>query len=241
MKLTVLGSNSSGNCYIIQNETEALILECGIRFSEVQKALNFNLKKVVAAFVTHEHGDHAKYITEFISRNIPIFASSGTLEAKKVKGNIIEHQKPVSVGNFRIIPFDVKHDCAEPMGFYISHPETGNILFATDTYYIPYVFPNIRHWMIECNYRKDILDRNCPEGFKRVLRDRTLQSHMSYETCIDALKSNDLSQTNTITLIHLSDSNSNASEFKEGVLKMFGKTTYIADKGLVINLNETPF
>lgn len=241
MKLTILGSNSAGNCYIIQNEKEALILEAGIKFSEVQKALNFNLKKVAAVLVSHEHGDHAKYIGDFISRNIPVYSSEGTLDAKRIAAGILRHQKPLKIGDFTVIPFDVKHDCAEPFGFYISHPETGNILFATDTYYIPYLFPNVRHWMIECNYRKDILDRNCPEGFKRVLRDRTLQSHMSYETCVNALKSNDLSKTSNIILIHLSDANSNAAEFKEGISKTFGKTTYIAEKGLEINLTETPF
>ncbi len=39
MKLTVLNSNSKGNCYILQNEHEALVIECGVKFSEVKKAL----------------------------------------------------------------------------------------------------------------------------------------------------------------------------------------------------------
>lgn len=242
MKLTVLGSNSAGNCYIIQNNHEALILECGIKFSEVQKALNFNLTKVVAAVVTHEHGDHAKYIKEFQNRSIPVYASAGTFEAKNIiSKNILKANIPTKLGRFTIVPFDLKHDCIEPIGFYISHPDIGNMVFATDTYYIPYLFPNVRHWLIECNYRKDILDKNCPEGFSRVLRDRTLQSHMSYDTCYKALKANDLSKTMNIVLIHLSDGNSNALEFKSGIEKAFGKTTHVADKGLEILLTETPF
>ena len=130
-----------------------------------------------------------------------------------------------------MLPFKVKHDCAEPVGFLltIQNWESG---FATDTYYLPNRFANVNHWLIECNYRKDILDYKTPEGFNKILRDRTLQSHMSYDTCISALKANDLTMCKNIVLIHLSDRNSNAKEFREGVVRNFGKPTYIAQKGL---------
>lgn len=62
MELKVLGSSSSGNCYIIDNGKEALILEAGVRFQEVKKALGYNLRKVVGCLITHRHQDHAKYI-----------------------------------------------------------------------------------------------------------------------------------------------------------------------------------
>ncbi len=243
MTLTILGSNSNGNGYVIQNENEALILECGMRFSEMQKALDFNTSKVVAALVSHEHGDHAKFIDEYENRGIKVYASAGTFEAlNKKSDNILKTQRMITIGNFKVLPFKVKHDCAEPLGFLIHHPEIGNILFATDTYYLPYKFENVKHWLIECNYRKDILDRNCPKnGFNKILRDRTLQSHMSYETCKNALISNDLSQTNNIILIHLSDRNSNAREFVEGISIATGKTTVAAEKNMVINLKKTPF
>ena len=37
MELRVLGSSSSGNCYILDNGNEALIIEAGIRFIDVKK------------------------------------------------------------------------------------------------------------------------------------------------------------------------------------------------------------
>ncbi|MDV3877812.1 MBL fold metallo-hydrolase [Elizabethkingia anophelis] len=242
MKLMVLGSNSAGNCYIIQDENEALILEAGIKFSEVLKGLNFNISKVAACIITHEHGDHFNFVNDFLGRNIPTYASKGTWEAKNIKSdNILEAGKLVSLGGFKVLPFKVKHDCAEPVGFFINHPKIGNLVFATDTYYLPNRFANVNHWLIECNYRKDILDYKTPEGFNKILRDRTLQSHMSYDTCISALKANDLTMCKNIVLIHLSDRNSNAKEFREGVVRNFGKPTYIAQKGLEINLTEIPF
>jgi hypothetical protein len=239
MKLTILGSNSAGNCYIIQNETEALILECGIRFSEVQKGLGFNLNKVVGAVISHEHGDHCKFVNDVINKRIPVYASAGTFEALGIKSlDILKSGVATKIGRFTVIPFDLKHDCKEPIGFYISHPEIGNLVFATDTYYLPFLFPNINHWMIECNYRKDILDRS---NIDPKRRNRLLESHMSFATCKEALTANDLSKTRNIILIHLSDGNSNAREFKNDIEKAFGKTTFVADKGMEINLTETPF
>lgn len=243
MRLTVLGSSSAGNGYILHDEQEALILECGIKFQEVQKVLDFNTDKVVAALVSHEHGDHCKYITEYQYKAIDIYASAGTFGA--IKGvsfqakNILKHGEVKKIGNFTLIPFNLKHDCAEPLGFYLHHPKTGNILFATDTYYLEATFSDVRHWLIECNYRKDILDRNCPEssGMKRLLRNRTLQSHMSFETCKKTLLANDLTLTESIVLIHLSDSNSHARDFKRDIERATGKPVYIAEKGLEMDLN----
>lgn len=251
MKLTILGSNSAGNGYVLQNESEALILECGMRFQDAQKALDFNTQKVVGALISHEHQDHCKYVTDYQKKGIAIYASAGTNEKLKsifpafnvYQKNMLQHGKKVQIGNFTIIPFNLKHDCQEPIGFYIHHPETGNIIFATDTYYLPMTFADVSHWMIECNYRKDILDRNCPEGniFKKILRDRTLESHMSFQVCKDALKANDLSQTENIILIHLSDGNSHAAEFKRDIEMETGKLTHIATKGMEINLSKYKF
>jgi hypothetical protein len=40
MKLNVLNSGSKANGYILHNETEALVLECGVSVLECQKVLN---------------------------------------------------------------------------------------------------------------------------------------------------------------------------------------------------------
>lgn len=250
MELTVLGSSSKGNCYILSNDTEALIIECGVSLKDVKVALEFDIKKVVGALVTHEHGDHAYYADDFLKARIPVFMSHGTADRLGFLGPDYSGMLPIEVvpgikfqaGNFVIMPFDVKHDCEQPIGFLIAHPEIGILLFATDTYYLPYKFEGLTNVMIECNYRTDILERNIETGripFK--LRDRTLESHMSFETCLEALKANDLSKVNNIILLHLSDGNSNAKEFKDDIRKETGKKVYIADKGLKLSLNKTPF
>ncbi len=249
MELTVLGSSSKGNCYILSNESEALVIEAGVPLYEVKKAIDFNLKKIVGVIVSHGHGDHAAYMNEFVRNRISVYASKGTWDAvldKIDRGfglpRLLFSGVKQQIGNFTILPFDVKHDAAEPLGFLISHPETGTILFATDTYYLPYNFTGLNNILIEANYRKDLLEANIQAGrIPSALRDRTLQSHMSIETCIEALQANDLSKVNNIVLLHLSDGNSNAQEFKDEVRRVTGKQVHVADKGMKIQLNKTPF
>ena len=55
MELKVLGSNSAGNCYLFESDSEALVLEAGINFKEVEKAINFNTNKIVGMIASHSH------------------------------------------------------------------------------------------------------------------------------------------------------------------------------------------
>lgn len=246
MILKVLGSSSRGNCYVLENEREALILEAGLKFSEAKRALDYNITKVVGCLITHEHKDHAGHISEVLGSCIPVYASAGTIKNTAIKGDrlplVCEAGNLLRLGGFQIIPFETKHDSAEPLGFYINHEETGNILFATDTYYLPCKFDRLNNVLIECNYRLDILERNIAAGLiPSGLRNRTIQSHLSYDHCIETLLANDIKAVNNIVLLHLSDGNSNANEFKEGVKAATGKRVHIAEPGLEILLNKTPF
>lgn len=250
MQLKVLGSSSKGNCYLLDNGKEALVIECGISFKEVQKAVNFDVSRIKGAIVSHEHGDHGKHVENFIQAHIPVYMSTGTLHevVKNFKSPylsplMMEAGSVINIGNFRIQAFDTQHDAAEPFGFLIFHPECGMVLFATDTYYLHYTFAGLNNILIECNFRQDILDANVEAGrLPSALRMRTMKSHMEYDTCKETLLANDLSRVNNIVLIHLSDGNSNASEFKQGIQEATGKTIHIAVKGLTIdNFNVSPF
>jgi len=138
MQLHVINSNSLGNAYILENSEEALLIECGVNFKLIKQALNFDLEKVVGCIVTHEHGDHAKAIGEVLAAGIYVYASWGTHEALATsthhRAKVVYVGKSFQIGNFRVMPFDVKHDVAEPFGYLIQHPETGTILLLTDRY-----------------------------------------------------------------------------------------------------------
>lgn len=243
MRLHVVGSSSSGNCYLLYDDREILILEAGIPFKRINRLPFFDLDKAVGCFVTHEHGDHAGRINEYLGYGITCWMSAGTMENLSFDTYrlplILEHGCTVKAGSFRVTPFGVSHDAKEPLGFLIDHPDTGLILFATDTYFLRYTFPGLRHIMIECNYQMEILDRNMSEGLiNKSRRDRTLLSHMELGTCLSTLQANDLSRVDNIVLLHLSDDNSNEQSFVEVVRQATKRITYTASPGLDINLTR---
>lgn len=243
MELKVISTGSKGNAYLLENEQEALLIECGVRGKTIMQALNFNLTKVVGCIITHEHQDHCKGIHEVMQAGMDVWATAGThkdLEtADHHRAGTLEKGVVYSFGNFKVKPFDVRHDAADPVGFLINHPETGNVLFLTDTYYCPYTFRNLHNIIIEANYSHEVMRVRLED--KEFLRNRVMESHMSLDTCIDFLKANDLSQVNNIVLIHLSDGNSDERLFRTEVEKATGKTVTVSDNGLVMEFNKTPF
>lgn len=249
MKLHVLGSSSSGNCYLFQSEKtgEVLAVEAGVKFNKVKKVLDFNLNSIVGCIVSHEHGDHAKRVGDFINACIPCYMSQGTKHALGfsssywAKGLLPFEQ--VVINGFRVIPFPVQHDAAEPYGYLIRHEECGTVLFATDTYFLKYKFPGLNNVMLECNYSKEILDANFTAGrIDKKRYERTIKSHMSYDNCLLTLQANDLSQVCNILLLHLSDNNSNATEFIHGIERLYPEIEITAaTNGLSLTFNKNPY
>jgi len=244
MKLKVLSSSSAGNCYILFNEREALIIECGVKMAQIKQALDFDLTKVVGVLVSHEHMDHCKALRDVLGAGLNVYASEGTIKAMGVTHHRLYpiSGKTLQVGGFKVKSFDAVHDCADPINFLIEHAETGRVVFITDSFYCNYTFPGLNNILIEVNYSQDILDAKVKAGISpEFLRNRVLQSHMSLETCKGFLAANDLRQVNNIVLIHLSDSNSNAAHFKEEIEKATTKQVHVAECGLEILFNKTPF
>ncbi len=233
MTLKVLGSESSGNCYLLESFFEILIIEAGISFHEVKKALNYDLRKVTACLITHSHGDHCKYAADYIKAGIDIYTSAETIQAAGLSGHRvhpIQANTMIKIGEFKIIPFPVPHG-VPTLGFLISHPFSGSILFVTDAACIPNKFNNLSHILIEANYHDEILTS-----------DRAVGKHMSLYTCLEFLKANDLRQVHNIVLLHLSHTNSDAKLFKKTVQTIAPNTTvWVADKNLEVYLSKHPF
>lgn len=245
MVLKVLGSSSVGNCYLLENENECLVIEAGINIKHVKKALDFNVKKVNGLVVSHSHGDHSKHVKDFLMLGIKTYASKETFKNINLKlahnAVQIRHKVVYKIGNFKIIPFELKHD-VHNLGFLINHPECGTIMFATDTYMIPYRFEKVNHYVIEANYSAVILDENIENGkLIEFVRNRIIKSHMNIDATAKFLKNADLSEVRNIVLIHLSGGNSNPDEFKNKIEGITGKNTVIASKGLNININLNLF
>jgi phosphoribosyl 1,2-cyclic phosphodiesterase len=246
MRLKVISSNSSGNAYLLESSKgEVLMIECGVSFARIKQALNFNLKKVVGCLISHSHGDHCKAVKDVVAAGIRVFTSQGTIDAFAFANhwfNRVEAHKAFSVGSFDVYPFEINHDVPEPLCFLIRHEESGTILFLTDTFYCAYTFPDLNNVIVEANYCQAIIDEKVTAGLSpKFLRNRVLSSHMSIKTCKEFLLANDLSQVNNIVLIHLSDSNSDAARFKQEVEHQTGKAVHVAEPGLILQFDKTPF
>ena len=246
MKMKCLASGSRGNCYLLQSsEGETLIVECGVDIKEIKKALNFNFSKVAGCLVTHEHKDHCKEMSKLMDLGITVYLSEGTHKAAAsdriiLKKYTLKEMHVYEIGSFVVIPFGVKHDALEPLGFMISHQECGKILFATDTYYIPYSFKNFEanHVMIECNYSKEILMYN---NQLEKLKDRIIHSHFELEDVKEFFRANQFTELRDVILLHLSNANSNAEQFTEEIGMLTKRPVYVADKGLEVDFDLYKF
>ena len=245
MRLNVLGSDSNGNCYVLQTDKEALIIEAGVRFSEVKKALKWQLSKVVGAVITHEHNDHAKYIRDFVSNGITVLALPSVFRAKGIDSlsfrKEIEPMHGYIVGGFRVFAMPVCHD-VPCVGFIIEHEDMGRMLFVTDTMMLEYRVPGLTHILLEANYAEDFLDAKIEAGSVPLsMKPRLIHSHMEIETTKGILRANDLSGVNEIVLIHLSNGNSDERRFVREVQETSGKPVYAAVAGLELNLSINPY
>lgn len=247
MKFRCLGSGSSGNCYLLEDERECLIIEAGLPFKEVKKAIDFEVGKIVSVVGSHVHNDHFGYTHEYLKAGIPVYASEQTHSAIKDERiqRIINPGYWYQMGGFNVTPFHCVHD-VECYGFIIRHEKIGTMLFATDTEYIKQNFKALKlnHIMIECNYSQKIIDSRVNQGdTDKGLRDRVLQSHMELETCKSFIQANKTSSLYNVCLLHLSDGNSGQRVFQNEVKQVVGAGTevFVADKGLEIVLDLCPF
>ena len=211
-RLITVSSGSIGNSYILECKDEILLLELGVSLDKIKRALNFNLSKVVGCIVSHSHGDHAKSVKDAIRTEIPVYSTS-EVQSLYPKVKVPKMGEKTLIGGFSIQPLLVPHS-VECYAYIITHEEFGKLVFCTDATSFKYKIKNVNHWLIEANYSEQILiDKMCDNSMGRSL----YQHHMEIEDTIKALKVNFCSSTQSILLIHLSESNSNETSFIQKV------------------------
>lgn len=232
MKIEVLGTGSSGNCYKVKIGKATLLLECGLPYKVIQKKLNFKISEIDACLVTHEHMDHAKAVKDLIKAGVDCYMTKGTAEALGVSGHRLKEfdtwgeskYKTTYVKDLLIQPFEAVHDVAEPVSFYIENRDNKeSLVFVTDSAYLKYIIPDCDCLMIECNYVKSKLDENVRLGNINIsLRNRIVKNHLSLESLVEALKAASLDRCKKIYLLHLSDGNSDEKLIKRTIQERTG-------------------
>ncbi len=230
MHVTTLATGSTGNCYKIECQGSALLIECGIPYKQIQKELAFDLSDIQACLISHEHLDHAKSVSEILDRGIDVYMSTGTQDVLDINHHRlknIDSKETKTIGDFLVMAFEVKHDAMDPLGFYIKHIKTKEtLLFITDSYYSPYVFNNVDIMMLECNYINELMQNHLQELSPKLKR-RVRLSHMELETLKDFLRKCNLTKTKKIYLIHLSDNNSDENRMKKEIQILTGKEVIV--------------
>lgn len=245
MKLKVLGSGSSGNSYaLIADNGEILAIEAGCKFLDFKKMIDWKIENVSGCIVSHEHGDHARYIKDFMQSGITVYTAIETQKAIEDSTGertvSIQPLREYQIGSFTVTPFNVPHESEiECYGYLIKHEEMGKLLFLTDLEYCKYNFSGLQveHVMCECNYSMEFVDCNEPNYEHR------LRGHMSLDTALKFISTNDNPALRNVVLIHLSDKSGNPTLFKQKVVETLKYDTeiYVAEKGLEVDFNLYPF
>lgn len=233
MDIQVLASSSAGNAVALHEGGSTLLLEAGIRFEDLQRGLKHRVSQLDCCLVSHEHLDHARSVAKVMRAGVNVYASNGTWDNLNLGGHrcrVLVAGQVRQVAGWQVLPFDVRHDAREPLGFLIARG-TERVLYLTDSGFSPYRFAGLTRVLLEANFSTEILRANVKNGsIPRAHMHRVLANHMSIERAIDLLKANDLSRVESIHLLHLSDANSSADEFQQLVARATGKPVYIADR-----------
>jgi len=238
MKFEQLYSSSEGNLYeVTARSGQRLLIECGVVWARLQEAIRYDLSNIMGCLVSHEHKDHSKAIFEVLEAGIPIYATSGTLDAYGIEPsernvNVVSTMELAEIGPFRVVAFPINHDAAEPVGFWVREVAGENLLYATDTSHIRLRFKiPFDIIAIECSYDHERLSKQVESGEVHVaVAKRLLTSHMEcHETLRYLDEFCDLSRCREIHLIHMSGERVDREALKAECEKRFFIATRIVD------------
>ena len=231
--IKTIASGSTGNAYHVTDGYSPILVECGVQFRRIQKAINFKVSELAGCLISHSHKDHCMAIKDVMKAGVDCYLTAGTAEKTGIKHHrikTIEPKKQFKLASWTVLPFRTKHHdvdgtLMDSVGFLLQNKKKEKLLFITDSYYVEYVFSGLNYIMLEANYALDILmTSSLPSAHKK----RIMKSHFSLENVKEFLKANDLSRCREIHLLHLSAGNSDAGRFKREIEGLAGIPTTIA-------------
>ncbi len=219
LKLYSIISGSSGNCTLITNGKNNILIDCGTsgkRATEALESLKVPPARLDAILVSHEHIDHTRGVGILAKKyNIPVYATFGThkkMALDKIEDRLICEITPdvtYDIAGFGVTPFAIPHDALDPCGFVVSDGTT-KVATATDIGVmrgdiISRLF-GCESVLLESNHDVDMLRfGDYPYALKRrILSDvGHMSNKMAAQTALHLVKNG----TKHIMLGHLSDKN----------------------------------
>ena len=216
MEFCALASGSSGNCFYVEKEGKAILIDCGISSKQITERLCLlgkSPEKIQGIFISHEHTDHIRGIRVFSSKfAIPLYATKKTskfIEADEELINIIKNNEQVNVGRLRVEAFQKSHDAADPVSFAVEAKEK-KVCIATDIgHACRNVVKNVScsdAVIIESNHDTAML-KNGP--YPEFLKDRILskKGHLSNYDAALLMLEHAGPKLKHVVLSHLSENN----------------------------------
>ena len=240
--LKCLASGSSGNCYVLENDKEKLLLDLGLTKSEIVKGMGYDISHVVGCIVTHKHKDHSKSQRDFQDIFIPVYApyeQESKNIGKKKFGNFTVMSIPMLDKNMEIWQHTNSDGSQCPCyGFLITHPDMGKLLYITDTKLITYIFlkQKINHMLIGTNFDEETITSDIAK------RNHVITGHMSLQQVTKFVKINETNSLRNVIMCHLSEENSDAEHFINEMKKVVKNANVnVAKVGFEVDVNEVPF
>lgn len=230
MKLTVLGSGSSGNAVLIVAGNTRVLVDAGLSAKEIVRRLALvgeDPQRLDGVLVTHEHGDHAGGLRVLLgSVDCPVYISGKTHDAyvserfnvnndeprrraDALRGRVeqIESSKDFRIGEIDFHPFTIPHDAADNFGFTATHHGVKIATVMDFGHITTLVSERLRGCaaiVIESNHSRDML-KAC-DSYPWELKQRILSrvGHLSNEDLADWIKHGFDGCARYIVLAHLS-------------------------------------
>ena len=232
MKVTVLGSGSTGNAVLVATEKTRVLVDAGLSAKQLLErvaAVGEDSARLDGILITHEHSDHAGGLRVLLkSVNCPVFISeatenayystrkgiqNGDSEAVKRRDVLqnrtekIESSKEFRIGDIDFEPFCVPHDAADNFGF-VAKKEGVRIATLMDFGHVTTLIKEKLRGcdciIVESNHSRDML-KTCPI-YSWELKQRILSrtGHLSNEDLSDWLTDDFDGAAREIVLAHLS-------------------------------------
>src|SRR5438552_93817 len=235
MNIWSFASGSDGNCYLVESEGTALLVESGRPYVQIRdflEAAGIEPDCLSGILLTHAHGDHcrsARYLSE--THRVPIYASRGTLGALWLQdvslARPIESGRTYPVGQLDVKPFAVPHDCREPLGFRFE-AGSGRAAIATDLGWVPHnvarQFRDIDLLILEANYDPHLLHTGTYPYFLKQRVSGTY-GHLSNSAAAEAIVTCGEKAPSAVWLAHLSEQNNSqkhALQTVSRILRRYG-------------------
>lgn len=185
------GSGSSGNCSYVGDRRSGFLIDAGVDADHVMLKLQRNgimPGSVKGIILTHDHHDHISQVYALLRQNkhMKLYCTprtlKGMLRRRSISRRINDYHTPVhkefpfAIDAFTITPFEVMHDGADNVGFFIEHGSK-TLAVATDlgciSERVDFYFRQAQNLVMESNYDRDALvSGSYPEHLKhRILTD----------------------------------------------------------------------